>query len=270
MGFRLGHNGKRGNGFLEASSSSALKCMNTYGSIDQPDTKHSYPPNHENHENHTNQTNSATTMLSPSTNPTTPPQKSASPSSPLSTLPPHQPPPPSTTPTCPPSPNPKTQPNQTFSHPLPHAITKTLSLPPPLTPAGIPNPAHSILKDNSSANHSFASPRRRFHRTFDFPGLSGVRGGGFGCTVDLLLKVGGKGWWRKCLGRCLSRGIENGLCKRGGNKWDLVAGWVGGDGGFFFRARYGALVREGGFVAGGGVGVLWCGGGCGFCGCGWW
>ncbi len=56
MGFRLGHNGKGSNGFLEASSSSALKCMNTYGSIDQPDTKHSYPPNHENHENHTKQT----------------------------------------------------------------------------------------------------------------------------------------------------------------------------------------------------------------------
>lgn len=54
------------------------------------------------------------------------------------------------------------------------AITKTLSLPPPppLTPAGIPNPAHSILKDNSSANRSFASPRRRFHGILDSPGLS--------------------------------------------------------------------------------------------------
>ncbi len=64
--------------------------------------------------------------------------------------------------------------------------------------------------------------------------------------------MGGKGWWRKCLGRCLSRGIENGICKRGGDKWDLVAGWVGGDGVFFFERGMelwfvkGVLLREGG------------------------
>ncbi len=57
--------------------------------------------------------------------------------------------------------------------------------------------------------------------------------------------------------------------------------WLGrGRWGFFFRARYGALVREGGFVEGrGGGGLcvrggwgwgLWWGGGCGcgFGGCG--
>jgi len=78
IGFRLGHNGKRGNGFLEASSSSAIKLYEHLRKHrpTRPKTStvlsHSYPPNHE---NHTNQTNSATTMLSPSTNPTTPPQK---------------------------------------------------------------------------------------------------------------------------------------------------------------------------------------------------
>ncbi len=85
MGFRLGHNGKGSNGFLEASSSSALKCMNTYRSIDQPDTKHSYPPNHENHENHTKQT-APQPCFPPQQTPLPPLKKSASPSSPLSTF----------------------------------------------------------------------------------------------------------------------------------------------------------------------------------------
>jgi len=127
MGFRLGHNGKGSNGFLEASSSSALKCMNTYGSIDQPDPKHllshSYPPNHENHENHAKQT--APQPCFPLQQTSLLPLKNLHHHScPLSTLPSHQPPP-STTHTCPPSPNPKTQPNQTFFHPLPHATAIT-------------------------------------------------------------------------------------------------------------------------------------------------
>ncbi len=149
--------------------------MNTYGSIDQSDTKHSYPPNHENHENHTKQT---------APQPCFPLQQT--PLLPLKNLHLHHhhaPSPPflhiNHHPLQQPihahlhSPNPKTQPNQPFFHSLPQAITKTLSLPPPPTPASIPNPAHSILKDNSSANHSFASPRRRFHRILNFPGLSG-------------------------------------------------------------------------------------------------
>ena len=97
--------------------------MNTYGSIDQPDTKHSYPPNHENHENHTKQT--APQPCFPLQQTSLLPLKNLHHHScPLSTLPSHQPPP-STTHTCPPSPNPKTQPNQTFFHPLPHATAIT-------------------------------------------------------------------------------------------------------------------------------------------------
>lgn len=198
MGFRLGHNGKGSNGFLEASSSSAIKLYEHLRKHrpTRPKTStvlsHSYPPNRE---NHTKQT-APQPCFPPQQTPLLPLKKSASPSSPLSTLPPHQPPPPSTTHTCPPSPNPKTQPNQTFSHPLPHATAITprdshhenpfTPAPAPPTPASIPNPAHSILKDNSSANHSFASPRRRFHGILNFPGLSGVvvddvqRGGGGG------------------------------------------------------------------------------------------
>ncbi len=55
MGFRLGHNGKRGNGFLEASSSSAIKLYERLRKHrpTRPKTStvlsHSYPPNHENH-----------------------------------------------------------------------------------------------------------------------------------------------------------------------------------------------------------------------------
>ncbi len=63
------------------------------------------------------------------------------------------------------------------------------------------------------------------------------------------------------LGRCLSRGIENGICKRGGNMYVGFSSWLGrGRRGVFFERGMelwfakGVLLREGEV---GRVWVLW-------------
>lgn len=50
------------------------------------------------------------------------------------------------------------------------------------------------------------------------------------------------------LGRCLSRGIENGICKRGGNMYVGFSSWLGrGRRGVFFSSAVCSFGSRGGF-----------------------